>query len=257
MPLAGVRAGQPSMKMTGGREQATLMQPTSLQGLPSGFMPLNRQNIRPLMPSKGSAVIGSVHMIPKKEQAAPAVILDEHSDETAMSVLGSAEREVASIPAFRNAVRNVGAKLHHAWPLPQQAEQRFSSPFGMRRDPFTQQHAFHEGIDVAVDAGTPVLASADGMVKTVTRGKEFGKYVIVKHRDGTATTYGHLSAQSVHEGQPVKQGQKLGEVGSTGRSTAAHLHFQIEENGKPVNPLASLTPPWNRAIGVAMREISQ
>lgn len=251
MPLNGARDTRPLAAAMQHNEQATLLRSADAQPLPSGFMPIDRARIRPLTPSRDSKVTGSVHMVRKKQ---PLVTIgEEDAGATAMSVVEDAERELASLPVFRDVVRNVGAKVRHAWPLPQHAEQRFSSAFGMRSDPFTHQPRFHEGVDIAAASGTPVLASADGMVEAVTRGDDFGKYVTVKHRDGTATIYGHLSKQSVHEGQRVRQGQKLGEVGSTGRSTGPHLHFQIEENGKAYNPLAAVTPPWKRGIGVAMK----
>ncbi len=253
MPLDAVRAGKAAIRT--GDTVAVLQANGDLHALPSGFMPLNRAMLAPV--PRQSAInlgaAGSVHMVEKPKEK--AVILEESSeedsDETSMHILSNTEREVASVPVFRDVVRHINRAARHAWPLPRQAEQRFSSAFGMRRDPFTQQTQFHEGIDIATATGTAVLASADGIVSAVARGQQFGKYVRVKHRDGSLTTYGHLSAQSVHEGQRVMQGQKLGEVGSTGRSTAAHLHFQLDQRGKPVNPLAALTPPWKARMGLA------
>jgi murein DD-endopeptidase MepM/ murein hydrolase activator NlpD len=115
-----------------------------------------------------------------------------------------------------------------------------SSTFGMRLDPFTGARDFHEGLDISADAGQPVLATADGTVVTAQRSGEFGNLVVLDHGFGIGSRYGHLSRFGVTEGQRVRKGQVVGYVGSTGRSTSPHLHYELLLNGRPANPLRLL-----------------
>jgi murein DD-endopeptidase MepM/ murein hydrolase activator NlpD len=113
---------------------------------------------------------------------------------------------------------------------------RITSGFGMRKDPFTEKHKFHKGIDIACSIGTPVVASAEGIVIFVGNKKGYGKTIIVEHRNGYQTLYGHLSEYSVQVGAKVKQGQKIALSGMTGRATGPHLHFEVRRQGKPERP---------------------
>lgn len=111
-----------------------------------------------------------------------------------------------------------------------------TSGFGMRLDPFTNTNRFHYGVDWAGPVGTPVLASNHGVVVYRNQNSTLGKYVLLKHDRGYQTLYAHLDSWSVRAGQYVQQGQKIGTIGNTGRSTGPHLHFVIYINGKPVDP---------------------
>jgi murein DD-endopeptidase MepM/ murein hydrolase activator NlpD len=115
---------------------------------------------------------------------------------------------------------------------------RLSSPFGWRKDPFTGQRRYHSAIDLAANSGAPVKASADGRVSTVNFNDTYGNYVILTHSGGFQTMYAHLSKVDVKVGTRVIQGETLGGVGSTGRSTGPHLHFAVYKNGRAMNPLA-------------------
>ncbi|MDR2795156.1 MAG: M23 family metallopeptidase [Spirochaetaceae bacterium] len=114
---------------------------------------------------------------------------------------------------------------------------RVSSPFGWRKDPFTGQRRYHSAVDLAANTGNPVKAAAEGKVTTVAYSSVFGNYVILTHSGGFQSMYAHLDSTSVKEGYRVTQGDKIGAVGSTGRSTGPHLHFAIYKNGRAVNPL--------------------
>jgi murein DD-endopeptidase MepM/ murein hydrolase activator NlpD len=115
---------------------------------------------------------------------------------------------------------------------------RFTSNYGMRNDPFTGILRFHNGVDLANAVGTPIYAAMDGVVKRVeTQLGYYGKYVIIGHPNGYQTLYAHLNSFNVRVGQQVSRGQKIGEMGNTGRSTGPHLHFSIFQNGKSINPL--------------------
>lgn len=111
-----------------------------------------------------------------------------------------------------------------------------SSNFGYRPDPFTGKKRHHNGLDISVERGTPVSATADGTVIFAKATPGLGKLVIVDHGYGFRTAYGHLSVINVNKGQRIERGQKIGLTGSTGRSTAPHLHYEVHVNGNPVDP---------------------
>jgi len=112
-----------------------------------------------------------------------------------------------------------------------------SSYFGYRSDPFTQKRTFHHGIDISAQRGTPVYATADGVVhESTTRSIGFGRLITVDHGHGFTTYYGHLHKIHVKSGQQVKRGQIIGEVGSSGRSTGTHLHYEVRKYGVKKNP---------------------
>lgn len=116
-----------------------------------------------------------------------------------------------------------------------------SSPFGMRNDPFTGVRRMHYGIDLANYTGSPVKASMEGRVIAAGySSRTYGNYVIVKHSGGFQTLYGHLQDVYVTNGMSVRQGQTIGTMGNTGRSTGPHLHFSIYKYQNPVDPLTYL-----------------
>ena len=126
--------------------------------------------------------------------------------------------------------------------LPVPPMSRISSGFGLRPDPFTGLRAMHRGIDFESQEGTPVRAVADGLVARVATQPDYGNVVEIAHRDGRATRYGHLKQALVRTGQVVRRGEIIAQVGSTGRSTGPHLHFEALEFGVPLNPLAFFLP---------------
>lgn len=113
---------------------------------------------------------------------------------------------------------------------------RLTSSFGERLDPFNGEGAFHAGLDIATTYGTPIHAPADGVVAKAGPASGYGREVILDHGAGITTIYGHLSAFAIVAGQLVKQGQVIGYVGSAGRSTGPHLHYEVRVNNIPVNP---------------------
>ena len=113
---------------------------------------------------------------------------------------------------------------------------RLSSNFGYRRDPFSQKYKFHDGHDYSAQIGPPVYTTANGRVKKSKYWGSFGNYIEVDHGNGYITAYGHLSTRNVKAGDKVYRGQKIGEVGNTGRSTAPHLHYEIQYQKKAIDP---------------------
>ena len=113
---------------------------------------------------------------------------------------------------------------------------RMTSGFGLRVDPFTHTLARHEGLDFTAMQGTPILATADGLVTRSGWEDTYGNIVEVTHSEGFMTRYAHISKRLVTEGQRVKRGQHIADVGSTGRSTGPHLHYEVFRHGHVLNP---------------------
>ncbi|MCP4004884.1 MAG: M23 family metallopeptidase [bacterium] len=111
-----------------------------------------------------------------------------------------------------------------------------TSSYGYRSSPFTSNREFHRGLDIAGRQGTPILAPADGKVRFAGQKRALGNAVRLQHGYGIETIYGHLSELLVKPGEKVKRGQKIALMGTTGRSTGPHLHYQVMLNSKPVNP---------------------
>lgn len=113
---------------------------------------------------------------------------------------------------------------------------RISSRYGYREDPFRGRRARHKGIDMAAPIGTPIYATADGVVGRAQWVSGYGKYIEIEHGGGIQTRYGHMSRLNVAANQKVKRGDLIGFMGSTGRSTGSHLHYEVRIGGEPVNP---------------------
>jgi murein DD-endopeptidase MepM/ murein hydrolase activator NlpD len=148
------------------------------------------------------------------------------------SRLSSVRRDVERREALASATPSIWPA--HGW---------LSGTFGGRSDPFTGEPGFHQGLDISTEKGSPVFATADGSVETAAYSGDYGNLIVLKHASGLTTRYGHLSSYAVKPGQTVKRGDVIGYVGSTGRSTGAHLHYEILANGKLINPLQLLTQP--------------
>lgn len=131
---------------------------------------------------------------------------------------------LASIPAIQ--------------PVKNEALKHIASGFGYRSDPFTKVRKMHEGMDFTAKTGTPIFATGDGVVASADNSKSgYGNHIEIKHGFGYMTLYGHLSKYNCRAGQRVKRGDIIGYVGSTGRSEAPHLHYEVHKDGKVVNPI--------------------
>ena len=128
---------------------------------------------------------------------------------------------------------------------------RLSSRYGKRRHPILGYNMMHRGIDFAAPRGTPIMAAGDGVVERASRYGAYGKYVRIRHNNTYKTAYAHLKsyAKGVRAGKRVRQGQIIGYVGSTGRSTGPHLHYEIHRNGKQINPLRLKLPTGRKLKG--------
>jgi murein DD-endopeptidase MepM/ murein hydrolase activator NlpD len=130
----------------------------------------------------------------------------------------------------------VRSRLLSATPASMPAQGWFSHGFGWRKDPFSGKRQFHRGIDIVNQRGTPVYATADGVVSRAVRVADLGKTIDVSHGGGYVTRYAHLSEITVRPGQKIRRGETIGKMGSTGRSTGDHLHYEVFHDGRRVNP---------------------
>jgi murein DD-endopeptidase MepM/ murein hydrolase activator NlpD len=128
----------------------------------------------------------------------------------------------------------------------------FTSAFGVRSDPFRGSAAMHAGIDLSSPYGTPIYATADGIVDRAEWFGGYGNMVEIDHGKGIATRYGHMSRVAAREGEKVKRGELIGYVGSTGRSTGNHLHYEVRIDGHAVNPM-----PFLQSAGYLMAATAQ
>lgn len=137
-------------------------------------------------------------------------------------------------------------------PLPGQV---VNSPFGLRQMPWEENGRLHEGVDIAAPAGSPIKAAIDGVVVRAGSSGSYGRFVEMAHKDGFRTMYAHLgaTARGVKPGMYAKRGQTIAYVGSSGRSTGAHLHFELRRKGKPLNPAFFLGQTFAEADDLPLR----
>lgn len=129
-----------------------------------------------------------------------------------------------------------GASRSYKWPV----IGKINSPFGWRRHPVTRRRDFHTGVDIKAPRGRSIKAAKGGRVEYSGWMGGYGRVVVIKHNDGNSTLYAHCNALSVRKGQTVAQGQQVGTVGTSGRTTGPHLHFEVRQGKGPVNPLKLL-----------------
>lgn len=143
-----------------------------------------------------------------------------------------------SLAYSKELLKKSGIPPKFAWPC--RRSTRISSRYGYRKDPFTKRRAFHPGTDFAAGYGSNVYSSMSGRVTHAGYLGGYGKLVVIRHANGYTTRYGHLSRILVRKGKYIGQGQVIGKVGNTGRSTGAHLHFEVRKNGRTQNPMKHL-----------------
>ncbi|RRA48551.1 M23 family metallopeptidase [Acidipila sp. EB88] len=168
-------------------------------------------------------------------QQAYARSLDQFAELRTAALVGHMEPQFTYQPhPFATNADTVlgGSATPSLWPV----TGRLTSSFGERSDPFNGEGAFHAGLDIATSYGTPIHAPADGVIAKAGPAGGYGREMIIDHGGGVTTVYGHLSAFAMIAGQLVRQGQIVGYVGSAGRSTGPHLHYEVRVNNMPVNP---------------------
>lgn len=157
-------------------------------------------------------------------------------DERAHDLGASADERHASLARLLDQLEDKQDKLASSpsiWP----SKGWLTSRFGPRVSPFTGRRQMHAGLDIAAASGTPIVAPARGRATFVGNKGPLGRAVVIDHGFGVKTTYGHTSAIFVKAGETVERGQKIAAIGNSGRSTGPHLHYVVEVNGTPRNPL--------------------
>ena len=226
-----------AMALRMGDLQAQMMRLDGLGERLAKIAGLKPQELQSLEPGKAPGRGGAVSSLPSRDFTVAefsallgklAQQVDERSDQ-----LGVLEALLVGNSANRRFLPTL-APIVDGW---------YSSNFGYRVDPFTGTKSFHEGIDFPANVGTPIVAAASGKVVYAGYHAEYGKIIEIDHGNGLVSRYAHASQISVNDGDLVVRGQRLGFVGSTGRSTGPHLHFEVRLNGVPQNPARFLEAP--------------
>ena len=173
----------------------------------------------------------------------PGLASPENTFSVLKDLLQGLENRLQTVRSNVDKRNSLAAATPSIWPT----HGWLSSSMGNRADPLTGEKDFHPGLDISADKGDPVYATADGKVSSAAMAGNYGNLVVIDHGFGIETRYGHLSAFKVHDGQVVKRGDLLGLVGMTGRTTGAHLHYEVRANGRILNPLQLLLNPRRAA----------
>lgn len=167
------------------------------------------------------------------------------------TALGVSDPEFRALNDSWGRINGTTTKVEVAVPSINPVEiMKFSSGFGYRNAPTRGASRNHQGIDIPGPVGTPIYATADGIIGRAQWLGGYGKFVEINHGNAVQTRYGHLSAMNVEPGQRVRKGDILGYMGSTGRSTGSHLHYEVRIAGEAINPTAFLSPLRSDPSGV-------
>ena len=218
---------------------ATAQDIRQLQQLKNRFMEIaTPAALRERVANKEDGRGGPLLLIPSKRSSLdPTQPLDETLD-SAMGEFGQFSKTVSTLRADWDKQLQWLQTLPTGVPIG--GDYRVTSGFGMRVDPFTHALARHEGLDFTAMHGTPIIAAADGTVTRSGWEDTYGNIVEIAHAEGFMTRYAHISKRHVTEGQKVKRGQHIADVGSTGRSTGPHLHYEVFRHGHVMNPVQVL-----------------
>ncbi|WP_127531077.1 peptidoglycan DD-metalloendopeptidase family protein [Paenibacillus kobensis] len=220
-------------------EQYGRLTETSAASTPADTRTKADQTVSPL--SSSASASASASASPTVQEAKSLIAMAEQS--------GLDFREISSLvdsmeSAMEQSVKQAQARqaildaLPTGWPTKRPS--KLTSSFGYRSDPFTHKSTFHAGVDIGGSTGDPVFSAADGTVEETGRDASEGNYIVINHHNGLKTKYMHLSRIEASAGDEVVRGEKIGLMGSTGRSTGAHLHFQIMQHDEPINPMRYL-----------------
>jgi septal ring factor EnvC (AmiA/AmiB activator) len=169
----------------------------------------------------------------KKEKDDAGLVHQMRSDvERLQSEAMSREDSLSELEKLLQVKREMLTHTPSIWPV----QGWVTSGFGFRTNPFTGLTQMHEGLDISNRVGTPIIAPANGIISDVGNDNAVGKVVVIFHGFGMTSRYGHLNKVFVKVGQRVKRGDKIAEVGMTGKTTGPHLHYEVKINGVPINP---------------------
>lgn len=228
-----VRENLATMAARLGDMQGRLMQLDSLGERLAGMAGVKQNEFKTLLPAKGSQA-------GRAGQGGPLMSMDMLTENDLQRSLDELARQVESrsdtLAALESQILDERIRkslLPTSRPV---AGDTRASGFGLRPDPFTNQTAMHEGIDFIAETGTPILSAASGIVQTAERHPQYGNMIEVDHGNELITRYAHAAQIFVKPGEFVKRGQRIASVGSTGRSTGPHLHFEVRVSGVAQNP---------------------
>lgn len=194
----------------------------------------NDAKVRAMAEMAGPQVDGKLTGVGGPSEIDPTAEISELQREidSLRSAIDLRRESQEEVQGLLNDKRSLAAATPRGWP----AKGWQTSGFGMRKSPFTGRERMHEGLDIAARTGTPVHATADGIVSRAQTAPGYGKLVVIDHGYGYRTYYGHNSKLYVKAGQRIKTGDKVAAVGNTGASTGSHLHYEVRLNGVPLNP---------------------
>jgi murein DD-endopeptidase MepM/ murein hydrolase activator NlpD len=170
------------------------------------------------------------------QSAATALASPENTFGVLQELLQGIESRLRLVSSDVDRRNILAASTPSIWPT----QGWLTSRTGGRTDPFTGEVDYHPGLDISADKGSPVYATADGTITQAAYSGAYGNLVVIDHKFGIETRYGHLSAFRVARGQTVKRGDLIGLVGATGRATGPHLHYEVRVNDRILNPLSFL-----------------
>jgi murein DD-endopeptidase MepM/ murein hydrolase activator NlpD len=226
-----VRENLSTMAVRLGQMQGQLMQLDSLGERLAGLAGVKLKDIQPAGAGKPAAPDGRGGPLTRPDSLTEAE-MQRALDELARQV----EVRSDTLAALEDRIFDERIRKHLLPTAnPVQTDAR-ASGFGWRLDPFTGQSAMHEGIDFIAETGTPILAAAAGIVQTAEVHPQYGNMIEIDHGNNLVTRYAHAHQLNVKPGEIVKRGQQIATVGSTGRSTGPHLHFEVRINGAAQNP---------------------
>ncbi len=184
------------------------------------------------------------NLAPKGDGKGGPLKLNTNSKTQTQDLISTLDASLQDVSEFKKSVSEITDLWHRQanWlaslptEIPIKGGFSLTSGFGLRIDPFTQQMARHEGIDFSAPVGTPILASAGGVVSRAGWDRHYGNVVEINHAEGFKTRYAHASQLMVRVGQTVKRGDVIAKVGNTGRSTGPHLHYEVMRGGAHINP---------------------
>ena len=176
-----------------------------------------------------------IFSLTSKDQVLETIDTSYSGDIDIQNLMAELQKSVEKIDEIKDYLR-IQKDLYLATPKGYPLEGDISSPYGRRENPFGGEWSFHSGVDISETPGTPIKATADGVVSYSGFTRSSGYVVLIEHGCGFSTAYAHNRSNTVKVGQRVKRGEVIGYIGSSGRSTGPHVHYEVWEKGKSVNP---------------------
>jgi len=176
-----------------------------------------------------------IFSLKSKDKVLETINTSYSGDSDIENLMGEIQKTVERVDEIKDFLR-IQKDIYMATPKGYPVEGNISSPYGRRDNPFSGQRTFHSGVDISATPGMPIRATADGVVSYSGWAQSSGYVVLIEHGCGFSTAYAHNRGNAVRVGQRVKRGEIVGYIGSTGKSTGPHVHYEVWERGKRINP---------------------